>query len=200
MPEQPPHPLPDNQAEETGPASGGLIAIFVEQRAVLLRFLGRRLQDAALAEDVLQDVWIKLDDRPPTRPIADPLAYLFQVCENAARDLRRSEARRHLREKNWAEHSAPGGPESETEPSPEQRAIEREALQRIGEKLERLPDRTRHIFVAFRLEGRPQKDLAHDHGISLSAVQKHLQRAYRALFRPEEEENSADTDAGRSPP
>lgn len=197
MPEQPPYPLPDNQAEESGAASGGIIGICVEQRAVLLRFLGRRLQDAALAEDVLQDVWIKLNDRPPTKPIADPLAYLFQVCENAARDLRRSEGRRHVREKNWAEQ---GGSESETEPSPEQRAIERETLQRIGERLERLPDRTRRIFVAFRLEGRPQKDLAHDHGISLSAVQKHLQRAYRALLRPEDEENSTDADAGGSPP
>ena len=36
-------------------------------------------------------------------------------------------------------------------------------------------------FVLFRVEGVPQRDIATQLGISLSAVEKDLQRAYRAI-------------------
>ncbi|WP_138921377.1 sigma factor-like helix-turn-helix DNA-binding protein, partial [Novosphingobium pentaromativorans] len=45
-----------------------------------------------------------------------------------------------------------------------------------------LPDRTAWIFRQYRIEGQSQRDIAHELGISLSAVEKHLQRAYKAVL------------------
>jgi RNA polymerase sigma-70 factor (ECF subfamily) len=44
-----------------------------------------------------------------------------------------------------------------------------------------LPERTRAIFRRFRLDGEPQRRIAEDIGISVSAVEKHLARAYEAI-------------------
>lgn len=182
----------------TTPAPNGLAAVLAENRPVLLRFLERRLGSHAEAEDVLQTLWIKLAERPPTGPIADPLAYLFKMSENAARDMRRAEGRRHVREERWVE--AGGAPDAETvEPSPEQQAIDRDDLRVIEARLARLPERTRRLFIAFRLDGTPQKDLARQDGISVSAVQKHLQRAYRAVLGVPDEENDKTTNAQGRP-
>jgi RNA polymerase sigma-70 factor (ECF subfamily) len=47
--------------------------------------------------------------------------------------------------------------------------------------LRSLGERTDYIFRRHRVEGIPQRDIAAELGISLSAVEKHLQRAYRAV-------------------
>lgn len=60
--------------------------------------------------------------------------------------------------------------------------IAKEQLKVIRESLLRLPERTLLVFRRFRLEGVGQKQIAAELGISLSAVEKHLQRAYRALL------------------
>ena len=178
---------PGDQAE-TSFGQSGMAALFVQNRPVLLRFLVRRTGSEAEAEDALQELWVKLQEKPPSGPIADPLAYLFRMAENAARDLRRSEMRRHAREGNWAEQQGAGETGGGVEPSPEESAIGREQLRAVQRRLMRLPERTRRIFAAFRLEGQPQKDIAGEHGISLSAVQKHLQRAYRAVIDEDDAE------------
>ena len=51
-------------------------------------------------------------------------------------------------------------------------------LQRI---LDGLPERTRIIFRRFRIDGEPQRVIAGELGISISAVEKHLARAYQAI-------------------
>lgn len=45
-----------------------------------------------------------------------------------------------------------------------------------------MPERTAFTFRAVRIDGTPQKDIALQLGISVSAVEKHLQRAYRAVL------------------
>lgn len=176
-------------------ARGGLGAILVESRPALLRFLTGRLNNPAEAEDVLQDVWIRLEQHPPTAPIADPLAYLFRICENAARDLRRSEGRRHVREGAWVEQE--GGVVGEVlTASPERQALDRAELRRVEARLAALPERTRRVFTAFRLEGQAQQAIAGDHAISVSAVQKHLQRAYRAVAGLRDDDEADGPGAG----
>jgi RNA polymerase sigma-70 factor (ECF subfamily) len=48
--------------------------------------------------------------------------------------------------------------------------------------LRALPERTAFIFRQYRVEGASQKAIADELGISLSAVEKHLQRAYKAVL------------------
>lgn len=177
----------------------GLAGLFLAERPKLLAFLTRRLGSPAEAEDALQEVWVKLETGGPPGPVADPLPYLFRICENVARDARRSEARRHAREGHWAERSADWSTGDPAMASPEEIAIERDRLARVAAGLRALPDRTRQVFTAFRLDGTPQKDIARDHGISVSAVQKHLQRAYAAVLAARRSDSSAPDAQSEAP-
>ncbi len=71
-------------------------------RAQLLRFLrARGARDSA--EDLLQDLWLKLDRLEAEGPIADPRAYLFRMADNLMYDRTRAVARRTQREHAWCE-------------------------------------------------------------------------------------------------
>jgi len=159
----------------------GLSAVFLANKAMLLRFASARLSGSGDDEDVLQDVWLKISELRTSGPITDPLAYLFRMTENAVRDRQRSEARRRAREAKWMDQAlGPGGENADTI-SPEKIAIEKDRLRRVESRIAGLPERTRQIFRAVRLEKRRQPDIAQELGISLSAVEKHLQRAYKTV-------------------
>lgn len=158
--------------------TSGLEAVLMENRAALLRFLRARGAGEA-AEDLLQEMWIKAS-AGASGPIADPLAYLYRAANNLLLDRRRAEMRAQRRDQDWHElgeelgvSDAPGG---------ERVLIAREQLAEAEAALQALGERTDHVFRRFRVEGVSQRDIADELGISLSAVEKHLQKAYRALI------------------
>lgn len=158
---------------------GGLEAVFLAHRAALLRFLvARGAGDAA--EDVLQELWINITVREGIPPVANPLSYLYTAANNLMLDRKRSERRAAARDDGWRELSGASGDISEA-PSGDRVLIGREGLMAAERTLAGLGERTDAIFRRFRLEGASQKEIAGDIGISVSAVEKHLQKAYRAL-------------------
>ncbi|QLC24408.1 RNA polymerase sigma factor [Parasphingopyxis algicola] len=160
----------------------GLAAVFLANRPALLGFVTARLAGAPEAEDILQDIWLKLDGVEPSGPVADPLAYLYRMTENALRDRLRSEARRRVREAHWVEDFSGHLEDSGDALSPEKIAVERDRLRLVEARIAALPGRTKSIFRAARIEERKQADIAAELDISLSAVEKHLQRAYKAVI------------------
>lgn len=177
------------------PDKSGLSQVFEDNRAQLLRFLTARTRDRSLAEDLLQDVWIKIDTHKTPGPIDNPLGYLFKICENVVRDAKRSEVRKLARETLWSETVSDFAVERSDHLTPERIAIERDQLKQALMELEKLPDRTRQIFIDFRLNEITQKEIAADLEISVSAVEKHLQRAYRVVMEYRE-----NNDAGLNKP
>jgi RNA polymerase sigma-70 factor (ECF subfamily) len=159
----------------------GLEQVFLASRPKLLRYVRARLGEIQDAEDCLQDLWIKLS-RLESGPTADPLAYLFRMAENLVIDRRRSGQRRARREDAWTVRNSGGSPDVDGQPSAERLMIDRERLRLVEQILDELPDRTAQSFRMFRLEQIPQKQIANVLGISVSAVEKHLQRAYRAVL------------------
>lgn len=164
------------------PNRSGLSQVFEDNRSALLRFLTARARDPSLAEDLLQDVWIKIDTLTTSGPIDSPLGYLFKMCENVVRDAKRSEVRKLARETLWSEADSNFAAERSDHLTPEKIALERDQLKHALLELEKLPERTRQIFVDFRLNEISQKQIAADLDISISAVEKHLQRAYRVIM------------------
>jgi RNA polymerase sigma-70 factor (ECF subfamily) len=140
-----------------------------------MRFLRAR-GAADCAEDLLQEVWIKASITEG-QPIADPLAYLYRIANNLLLDRRRSDLRGARRDLNWAEVVA-----GEAEVGAERALIARGDLAQVEMTLRALGERTDHVFRRHRVEGASQKEIAKELGISLSAVEKHLQKAYRALI------------------
>ena len=91
-----------------------------------------------------------------------------------------------------------GASEIDDQPSAEERLIARERLAVVQRALARLPERTVVILRRFRLDEIGQRQIAAELGISVSAVEKHLQRAYRALLEARAELD-ADFGTGRRP-
>lgn len=157
-------------------SASGLKAVFLAERPMLLRLLTARLRDPEAAADVLQDLWIKLESAG-SGPVADPAAYLFRMANNLSFDRRRTEARRSARDGAWLDLQS----DASDFPSAEEALISRERLRELEAAIAALPDRTRAIFRAYRFEGVSRKDIAMNEAISVSAIEKHLHRAYKAI-------------------
>jgi RNA polymerase sigma factor (sigma-70 family) len=163
-------------------AAGGLASVFMANRNAFHRFFRARLCGAVDPEDMLQDLWLKLQSLE-AGPVAEPLAYIYRMADNLVLDRRRSAMRRTKRETEWTKGQIDGslGMAVDSQPDAERQLIARDALRRVNAILDSLPERTAFAFRAVRIDGVPQKDVAASMGISLSAVEKHLQRAYRAV-------------------
>ena len=157
----------------------GLSSLFFEMRPALLRFLSSRGASPDEAEDALQDVHLKLLG-VASGPIAQPRAYLYKMVNNHFLVHRRTIGRRSRRENDWvAAHGSAG--EMDNQPSVESELIARQQVEILQRVLDRLPERTRMIFRRFRIEGEQQRAIAAELGISISAVEKHLARAYKDI-------------------
>jgi RNA polymerase sigma-70 factor (ECF subfamily) len=94
---------------------------------------------------------------------------------------RRTAQRRVRREEDWVDTQAGESRDIDTTPSAETGLLARQQLALVQRLIDRLPERTRTIFRRFRLGGEPQRQIAADIGISTSAVEKHLARAYAEI-------------------
>lgn len=159
---------------------GGMQEMLINMREELTRFALARQCPPDEVDDLLQDLYVKLTSTN-VGPVANPRAYLYQMTNNLIHDRRRGKTRQSQRDDAWARQqfgqelrSAPGA-------SPEKVAIDRDLLSKVDAAIGAMPSRTAEILRMFRVEGLSQKDIASKTGISLSAVEKHLQRAYRQL-------------------
>ncbi|KQP33867.1 hypothetical protein ASF49_08375 [Methylobacterium sp. Leaf104] len=150
----------------SSPAIATLLAALVREQATLVDVAARILRDRATAEDVVQDVVLKLCEASVCPEVAAPAPYLRRIVRNAAIDC----ARRHLRERCRLAPDA----EADAVPAPctcPQAHMERcEALRAVLAALAETPERTRRVFLAHRIDGVPQNVLAREAGISPTLV------------------------------
>lgn len=160
----------------------GLKELFLEQRPVLLRLMTARLGNASEAEDVMQEMWLKLEHLP-AQDLASPAAYLFRVAANLAADRRLSMARAVARDGLWLDVQ----PDAQEYPDAEAALIARERLTQVEAAMAAMPERMSSALRMFRIERRPHKEIASELGITVSGVEKLLKRAYQQLLDLDEE-------------
>lgn len=144
---------------------------------MLLRLMTVRLGSAAEAEDVMQDLWLKLEHLPE-QSLTSPAAYLFRVAANLAADRRLSLVRAEARDGLWLSAQ----PDASEYPDAETVLIARDRLTRVEAAIAAMPERMRAALRMFRVERRPQKEIASELGITVSGVEKLLKRANRQLL------------------
>lgn len=165
------------------PGSAAFDALHRTYSASLLRYFGRRVSDASAAEDLTQQVFERLLRRGEIGSIEHLGGYVFQTARSVFADHLRNRSSRHGDAHESFQESLHG----DVDFSPEHVLVKRERLAHVIELLQALPERTRVIFVLRRLEGVRYRDIAAQFGISVSAVEKHMERAVAHLARGLEE-------------
>ena len=159
---------------------------FVRMRGTLERYLRAR-GAADQAEDLVQELWFKVASLPADTDVSDPSSYLFRMAHNLMLDRRRTEIRRGARERLYVEEGDAGLAGVDPSPTPERVLEARRSLDAMQDLLKRLGERTDHIFRRHRVDGIAQRDIAAELGITVSAVEKHLQKAYKAVHAAQKE-------------
>ncbi|GAB5482966.1 MAG: hypothetical protein Pars92KO_27230 [Parasphingorhabdus sp.] len=163
-----------------------LQAVFLNHRDALLRFLRAR-GAGDNAEDILQDLWLRVSDMDEGN-IASPLPYLYRAANNLMHDRYRMTQRSRQRDHDWSDVHRGTGDASDL-PLPDRALIARQRLAEIEATIRSEGSRVLKVFRRFRVDGISQRQIAEELGISLSSVEKDLQRAYRALARWREGED-----------
>lgn len=160
-----------------------LIDAYIEMREALKRFLVARFRDETVAEDILQEMYLKLERTTLEKPIENMSAFLYRVANNLALDMRKQSIRQQNRDKNWGEATSDqisGEPVDETVDVTA--AIDaKKKIRLITEKLEELPPQCRRVFVAHKFEGLSHSEVAARFDISRSTVEKHMSKALKFL-------------------
>lgn len=154
----------------------GAEGLFDRYSGPLLGFTERMLGVKAEAEEVTQDVFVKMISRAEQYDgRASISTWLFAIAANACRDRLRS---------SWRTTSVPleGVPEPKgTDEAVEGGLIERERRQLVRSALARLTPEQREVLVLARYRGMPYAEIARALGISEGAVKTRVFRALETL-------------------
>jgi len=136
-------------------------------------FLKRKYGCPQLAEEVVQETWMRLQRISTTAPLQQPRDYLFRIASNLAID--------HLRADKTRSQYAGMGNELPDEvscqlPLPDQVLDGQQRLQILLMAVEELPPRCREVFSLHKLEGLSHGEVAEKLGISKNMVEKHVIR------------------------
>lgn len=148
-------------------------------RTPLLRFFMRRTASRTDAEEMVQDLFVRLLRRADLMTLDNVDGYVFEAAANIARDRGRYEQSRgggrHVDIETLSTESE--------EPGAERIVAGRQGLTRMLAALDALPPRARTIVILRRFENLTYGQIADRLGISVSAVEKHMVRAMSALSR-----------------
>lgn len=134
--------------------------------------LTRRLGSEELASESLNEAWLRLHRLDDVGPTQSPVGYVLRMAVNIATDHLRMESRLARRSDVRAALEIP-----DPSPDPARQVEGRLQLKALQQAIETLPDRSRDILIAARLQGLPQQDIADKFGITPRMVRIELRRA-----------------------
>jgi len=128
-------------------------------------------------QDLVQEVFLRIQAQERDSPIEHLDRYLFTVAASVLADRARRRLVRHDKSHETLEEIH--YPTEEV--TPERVLLDREALQTVVAAIAELPARTRTVFVLHRFEEMTCTKIAEELGMSVSAVEKHIMKALRVL-------------------
>lgn len=145
--------------------------IWQEHHDRLLGFIRSRIKDSADAEDILQDVFVKILTKIDTVKDDSKLqSWMFQVARNSINDYYR------LKNGVQLENDVPDNSVEEYNENSMQ-----EAANWIGLYVHALPEQYREIIKMYEIEGKSQKEIAEQLGISYVNARSRVQRGRKML-------------------
>src|ERR1700744_2147116 len=81
----------------------GLLRAYLAKRDALVRFFAARLRSMTAAEDLVQDLYVRVASLDIAETVENPSAYLYRLASNLMLDRLRSDRRSGAREDAWAQ-------------------------------------------------------------------------------------------------
>jgi RNA polymerase sigma-70 factor (ECF subfamily) len=148
-------------------------AVISRVKAALMR-RGRTRHDA---DDLVQEAWLRLACYERRQTVDEPEAFLMRAALNLSIDDYRNS-------RNRGEQVMLDEIEiADAMPTAESILLARERIARLSESLADLDARTRRIFLSHRVDGMSYGEIAREHRLSVSAVEKHIAKASLLLTR-----------------
>jgi RNA polymerase sigma factor (sigma-70 family) len=161
-----------------------LVDAYLAKRGDLIRFFTQRLRSPAAAEDLVQEIYLKLAAVDPSVQFDNPGAFLFRLGSNLMLDKIRGERRSAVRDADYRQgHHAVVGGEDVADLAPADEAVAAKLrLERLVEILKGLPPLTQTVFSRHKFDGLSHSEVAAELRISRSAVEKHVSAALKYLL------------------
>ncbi len=148
---------------------------YLKYKGAIERYFLRRVHNRAEAEDLTQDLLIRIAQQMDRSEIEKPDVFLFTVAANMMRDRGRH-LKRVSRNVIEFEHRAKNAEVL----SPERVLGDRQALELLLKHLKKFAEinpRACEVFVLHRVEGLKHAEIAQIYGIAVSTVEKDIMRA-----------------------
>ncbi|HEY4078723.1 MAG TPA: RNA polymerase sigma factor [Rhizomicrobium sp.] len=139
---------------------------------IFIKRLTRLLGSRELAQEALQETYLRLERDIEIGPVRNPKGYLLRMAMNIASNRRKAE--------KWfltGEETDLLLTFADEAPDPARAAEARSEIQALGRALEELPLRRRQIFMASWIDETPHQEIARLHGITIRTVQIELRDA-----------------------
>jgi len=137
------------------------------------------IHDQAQANDLVQECFVKLwEKRSTIKPTQSVESLLFVMLRNRCLNYLRDQ-KIHIAEKNINTLE-----ENELQhlyqldfTGKEEKTLEEKLVEAIRKSVENLPEKRKNVFLKAKVEGKKNKEVAEELGISVKAVEKHLHQA-----------------------
>ncbi|WFA15951.1 RNA polymerase sigma factor [Paenibacillus mucilaginosus] len=145
------------------------------------------LHSAGDAEDVTQEVLLKIYSSLPQYRHGGLKTWLTRIAVHKAIDYKRSKDRK--REQLTEEWEAIGAAARSPGSPVEEKVLRRDRRERVRENLERLPGAYRDVVVAFYLEDKSYQQIADEQQVAVKTVESKLYRAKQYMRKAWREED-----------
>lgn len=168
--------------EANDPAGSLLLQTYLGRRGDFLRFFTARCGSETEAEDILQDLYLKVSQADGAG-IANCMAYIYRLGINLMVDRARSARRRAVRDNVYRDTAnvRVAGEDVVDAAGADDAVHARLVLDRVLRAVDDLPPQCKRVFRMHKLDGLSYAEVAAALGISRSAVEKHMFLALRRL-------------------
>jgi RNA polymerase sigma-70 factor (family 1) len=151
--------------------------VFQKYYQALYQFAGRFVKDAQTAENIVQDVFVKLWTNRENCLITSSLkSYLYAATRNTALNFLSREKKQLSTEDLMSDRQ-------DTTANPEERIIENEMIDEIHKAIEKLPEKCRYVYLMKRYDDLKYHEIAEILDISINTVKTQMKRALKSLLK-----------------